>query len=46
MTRPCQVGRCRRWNATRCGTVYACPDHRAQIEWMTAIYQAEDAGGR
>jgi hypothetical protein len=46
LMRPCQVGRCNRHDATRCGTVYACPDHRAQIERMTAIYQAEDAGGR
>jgi hypothetical protein len=45
MTRPCQVGRCRHWNATRCGTVYACPDCRAQIERMTAQHLAASAGG-
>lgn len=43
-TRPCQVGRCTRWDAERYGTVYACPPCRNQIERMAAIYQAEDAG--
>jgi hypothetical protein len=44
--RPCQVGRCTRWDATRCGTVYACPGCRAQIERMTAQYQQATAGAQ
>jgi len=47
MTRPCQVGRCNRHDATRRpGAVYACTPCWAGIERLTAIYQTEDAGGR
>ncbi len=43
MTRPCQVGRCRRHDATRRPTsVYACTACWALVERLTAIYQATE----
>jgi hypothetical protein len=47
LMRPCQVGRCTRWDATRRPTsVYACPDCWAGIERMTAQYQQDTAGAQ
>jgi hypothetical protein len=44
MTRPCQVGRCNRHDATRRTTsLYACTTCWAGIEQLTTIYQAEEA---
>lgn len=37
--RPCQVGRCTRHDAERCGTTYACLPCRAQIDRLTTQYQ-------
>jgi hypothetical protein len=43
-TRPCQVGRCNRHDATRRPTsLYACPPCWAVVERLAAIYQAEGA---
>lgn len=39
MGRPCQVGRCTRHDAERCGTTYACPPCREQIDRLATQYQ-------
>ncbi|MFI7449588.1 hypothetical protein ACIBQX_18975 [Nonomuraea sp. NPDC049714] len=47
MTRPCQVGRCNRHDATRRpGAVYACTRCWAVVERLAAQHLAASTGGR